>query len=374
MVSAASVDAASRRGGIVKQVRWGIIGCGDVTELKSGPAFRLVPGSALVAVMRRDGSAAKDYASRHGVEKWYDDAEQLILDQDVDAVYIAAPPGSHHHYGLRVCEAGKPAYIEKPMARNHAECRELVDAFASRRLPLFVAYYRRCLPRFLKAKQLIDSGELGRLTSVCYRYEDPLIEFDPEQPPWRLSAEQSGGGLFFDLGSHVLDLMDHWLGPLSRVSGLCGNRGGRYEVEDTVCMCFQSRSGVQGVASWNFAGASRTDCLEVSGTKGQLTLPVFADEPLRVRTDGPWQSFPVPHPKHVQQPLIQTIVDELGGNRGTKGTCPSTGMSAARTAALMDHVVKEYYGTRESGFWNHSNSWPRGLNQSIVGEADHKSN
>jgi predicted dehydrogenase len=106
---------------IVTQVRWGIIGCGDVTELKSGPAFQLVPNSTLVAVMRRDGAAAEDYASRHGVEKWYDNADQLIQDKDVDAVYIATPPGAHHDYGLSVCEAGKPAYIEKPMARTHAE-------------------------------------------------------------------------------------------------------------------------------------------------------------------------------------------------------------------------------------------------------------
>ena len=345
----------------MKQVRWGIIGCGNVTELKSGPAFQLVPGSRLVAVMRRDTAAAKDFARRHDVEKWYDDAEQLILDPDVDAVYIATPPGSHHHYGLRVCEAGKPAYIEKPLARNHTESRQLVDAFASRRLPLFVAYYRRCLPRFLKAKQLIDSGELGILTSVCYRYEEPLIDFEPEQKPWRLSSEHSGGGLFFDLGCHVLDLLDYWLGPLSNLSGLCANRGGRYDVEDTVSMCFHSPSGVQGMASWNFAGTSRTDCLEVSGTRGKLTLALFADEPLLVHKNGLCESFSIPHPKHVQQPLIQTVVDELRGEPGTPGTCPSTGISAARTAAVMDLVVKEYYGSRELDFWNHSSNWPRGI-------------
>ncbi|HLJ12022.1 MAG TPA: Gfo/Idh/MocA family oxidoreductase [Planctomycetaceae bacterium] len=343
----------------MKDVRWGIIGCGNVTELKSGPAFQLVSGSALTAVMRRDGSAAEDYARRHGVKKWYDDAEQLILDPEVDAVYIATPPGSHHHYGLRVCEAGKPAYIEKPMARNHAECRELVDAFAARRVPLFVAYYRRRLPRFLKAGQLIDSGELGALRSVRYRYEEPPAEFDRAQPPWRLIAEHSGGGLFFDLGSHVLDLLDYWLGPLAGVSGSCTNRGGRYDVEDAVSMSFESQSGVLGTASWNFAAERRTDCLEILGTKGQLTLAVFANEPLRLCIGGQSQSFEIPHPKHVQQPLIQTIVDELLGGPEAKTVCPSTGVSAARTAAVMDQVVRDYYGTRESGFWNQSGSWPR---------------
>jgi 1,5-anhydro-D-fructose reductase (1,5-anhydro-D-mannitol-forming) len=251
------------------------------------------------------------------------------------------------------------------MARTHAECRDLVDAFASRGLRLFVAYYRRCLPRFVKAKQLIDSGELGTLTGVCYRFEEPLIEFEPAQPPWRVCAEQSGGGLFFDLGCHVLDLLDFLLGPLSDVSGLCGNRGGRYDVEDTVCMCFQSQLGVQGVASWNFAAASHTDCLQVTGTKGQLNFPVFADEPLRVQAGGPWQSLPLPHPKHVQQPLIQTIVTDLCGDPRSEGICSSTGVSAARTAAVMDDVVKEYYGTRGSDFWHHPQRWPRGSNRYI---------
>ncbi len=343
---------------IVQQVRWGIIGCGDVTEMKSGPALQLVPGSALVAVMRRRGTAAKDFARRHGVARWYDDAEQLINDEEVNAVYIATPPGSHRDYGLRVCEAGKPAYIEKPMARNYAECCQLVEAFAARQLGLFVAYYRRCLPRFLAAKQRIDSGQLGRLTSVCYRYEEPLLEFDSRRPPWRICVEQSGGGLFFDLGCHVLDLLDYLLGPLSQVSGFCENRGGRYEVEDTVCISFRSRSGVPGVASWNFAGSCRTDLLEVSGTEGKLTVPCFADGPLRFCSGGPWEEHQIPHPKHVQQPLIQSVVDELLGRGSSQGGCPSNGVSAARTAATMDRVVHDYYGTREPGFWREPRRWP----------------
>jgi 1,5-anhydro-D-fructose reductase (1,5-anhydro-D-mannitol-forming) len=342
----------------MKPIRWGIIGCGAVTEVKSGPAFQLASGSALIAVMRRDRAAAESFANRHRVEKWYDDADELISDKDVDAVYIATPPGDHHQLGLCVCEAGKPAYIEKPMARNHAECRELVDAFASRHLPLFVAYYRRSLPRFLKAKQLIDSGELGRLASVCYRYEQPLIKFAPQQLPWRLSSEKSGGGLFFDVGCHVLDLLDYWFGPLCQVSGLCANRGGYYDVEDTVSMCFQTQSGVQAVAIWNFVGSIPTDCLEVSGTKGKLSLSVFDDQPLCIHTADGLQSLSIPNPAHVQQPLIQTIVNELRG--AAEGTCPSSGVSAARTAAVMDHVVKEYYGDRSSDFWNHSTTWPRG--------------
>src|SRR5262252_4417455 len=154
-------------------IRWGIIGCGDVTEVKSGPGFQKAEGSELVAVMRRRGDLARDYARRHGVPSWYDDAEKLIRDPSVDAVYIATPPGEHERLALAVCAARKPAYVEKPMARSHGECRRMVEAFQAARVPIFVAYYRRALPRFLKARELLTSGQLGRITGVTYRLSGP---------------------------------------------------------------------------------------------------------------------------------------------------------------------------------------------------------
>ena len=103
-------------------VNWGIIGVGDVTEIKSGPAFYKVEHSNLVAVMRRNSEKAADYARRHNVTKWYGDAMELINDSQVDAVYIATPPDSHASYAIAAMLAGKPVYVEKPMARSHREC------------------------------------------------------------------------------------------------------------------------------------------------------------------------------------------------------------------------------------------------------------
>jgi len=142
------MTAHERSAPAMDEVRWGIIGCGAVTEVKSGPAFQKVPGSRLVAVMRRSRDLAAEYARRHGVPRWYDDAERLIADPEVNAVYIATPPGSHLQYALMACAQQKPVYVEKPMARNHAECMCMLEAFQSAKLPLFVAYYRRALPRF----------------------------------------------------------------------------------------------------------------------------------------------------------------------------------------------------------------------------------
>ncbi len=197
----------------MKEIRWGIIGCGDVTEVKSGPAFSKVPHSKLVAVMRRDAAKAEDYARRHHVPKWYTNADDLINDPEVDAVYIATPPGSHAEYTLKVAAAGKPVYVEKPMAISNTECQQMIDACAKANVPLFVAYYRRSMPIFLKVKELLSSGVIGEVRMVNIRlYHPPQKGFGSTgELPWRLQPELSGGGLFFDLASHQLDLLDYIL-------------------------------------------------------------------------------------------------------------------------------------------------------------------
>jgi predicted dehydrogenase len=215
-------------------VRWGILGCGDVCEVKSGPGFQKARGSELVAVMRRNGALAEDYARRRGVPRWYDDADRLIADPEVDAVYIATPPGSHADYASRVCAAGKPAYVEKPMARTHSECRSMIDAFTAAEIPLFIAYYRRALDRFINTKKILAEGRLGTLTGITYHYEVPAPrDLEARRLPWRFEAEQAGGGLLLDVGCHTLDILDFMLGPLVDVEGTAENRGSPYEVEDT---------------------------------------------------------------------------------------------------------------------------------------------
>jgi predicted dehydrogenase len=336
----------------MQNIRWGIIGCGDVTEVKSGPAFQKADGSALVAVMRRDAAKAADYAKRHGVPRWCADADQLINDPEVDAVYVATPPGNHEEYALRVAEAGKPCYVEKPMARSHAECVRMVEAFRAKGLPLFVAYYRRALPRFVKAKERIDAGALGRVTGVTYRHSRL---FRPDAPyQWRTDPVHSGGGLLLDLGSHLLDILDFLLGPLTDVTGVASNFAGGL-AEDAVSITFRTPGGAVGSAIWNFAGAHRQDVLEIEGTEGRLEMSCFGDEPVRLITPIREASFALPNPPHIQQPLIQTIVNELLG-KGER--CPSTGETGARTSWVMDRVLAAYYGGRDDAFWTRPDRWP----------------
>ncbi len=334
-----------------EEVRWGIVGCGDVCERKSGPAFAKCDGSRLVAVMRRDAGKAEDYAQRHHVERWCEDAQALINDAQVNAVYIATPPGSHLELARMVAQANKPCYVEKPMARSFAECRAMNEAFESRGLPLFVAFYRRGLARFRRARQLIQGGELGEISGLSYRQAAPLSS--PEHIGWRVEAEQSGGGLFLDLASHTLDALDFLFGPLQNAAGSAANIGGAYQVEDTVSLRFALPNGAPCAATWNYAAGAHEDALVIDGTRARLSMSIFGFEPLRLTTSGSVRELSDPQPEHVQQALIQSIVDQLRG----QGAAFSTGRSAERTALVMDAALEGFYNGRGDEFWARPQTW-----------------
>ncbi|MFC5450533.1 Gfo/Idh/MocA family protein [Paenibacillus aestuarii] len=320
-------------------IRWGIIGCGDVTEVKSGPALQKAEGSELVAVMRRNGALAEDYARRHQVPRWYDQAEALIHDPEVNAVYVATPPAFHREYALMAARAGKAVYVEKPMAMNHDECLEMIEACEAAHVPLYVAYYRRGLPRFNQIKQLLDSGAIGDVRLVQTTQLQTLRPADGQAVPWRLQPELSGGGLFVDLASHTLDILDYLLGPLGQVKGFAVNQSRQYRVEDLVTTTYAFESGVIGMGAWCFNAYKRQDLNEIIGSKGKLSFSTFGDD-LRIElADGGVQQFTVANPAHIQQPLIQLMVNELRGD----GKCPSTGRTAARTSRVMDDLIRDFY-------------------------------
>lgn len=324
------------------KVRWGIIGCGDVTEVKSGPAFQKILDSELVAVMRRSGQLAKDYAERHGVPKWYDDADQLINDPDVNAIYIATPPGAHKEYTIKAAKAGKPVYVEKPMALNEAECQEMITACKEAGVPLFVAYYRRAQPKFLKIKELLENGAVGDVRFVTTtQYQQPAKEvMDPENLPWRVIPHIAGGGLFFDLASHTLDLFDFLLGPIKTVNGIASNQAGLYKAEDIVTGTYLFESGVHGVGNWCFSAFENVDMNEIVGSKGKITFSTFGKDPVILTTAEKTEQWSFEPPQHVHQPLVETIIAELTGNNGA---CPSTGVTGARANWIMGEMVKNFY-------------------------------
>jgi 1,5-anhydro-D-fructose reductase (1,5-anhydro-D-mannitol-forming) len=322
--------------GSMQTVRWGIIGCGDVTEVKSGPAFQKADGSALVAVMRRDGSRARDYARRHGVARAYDSARELIDDPEVDAVYVATPPSSHADLAAMIAAAGKPCLVEKPMAVTHDECVRMADAFASRGVPLWVAYYRRALPRFLTVRDLLREGAIGQLTSVHVQVSARLMT---DTTAWRLDPATAGAGLFFDLGSHSVDLLDFLIAPITKVTGFAVNTGGAYAAEDVTSAAFTCGDTVAGTGVWNFNAQASTDVMTFLGSEGELRTPIFSDTEVVVTRGGDRRVYDMRNPPHVHQPLIQTVVDELRG----QGCCESTGRSGARASWVLEQCVAGYY-------------------------------
>jgi predicted dehydrogenase len=320
-----------------------MIGAGDVTEVKSGPALYKTKHSRLVAVMRRDGGKAADYARRHGVAKWYTDGMALINDPEVNAIYIATPPNSHAHYAIAAMRAGKPVYVEKPMARNYAECLDMVRTSQETGMPLRVAYYRRTLPAFLKVKELIESGVIGKPLTVHIRLLKPGNERlkRPEEMHWHVFPEISGGGHFYDLASHQFDYLDFLFGAVTEVSGMATNRAGLYPAEDTVTGVWKHASGITGSGSWCFVGndVSSDDKIIITGEKGEIVLPCFAHGALTLKTDQGITTMEFTNPEHISQLLVQQVVDELRGI----GSCVSTGDSAARTNWVLEEMVKGYY-------------------------------
>lgn len=322
----------------MKKIKWGIIGCGDVTEVKSGPAFNKIEKSELVAVMRRNAELAEDYAKRHNVNKWYSDADKLINDPDVNAVYIATPPDSHAFYTLKAAKAGKPVYVEKPMARNYEECLTMIETCRKFNVPLFVAYYRRRLPLFMKVKELIENNAVGKIQFVNIRLHVPQKASDyVNEKPWRVIPDISGGGHFVDLASHQLDYLDYILGPIVSVKSVVKNIDKLYSAEDYVSALFEFENGVLGSGLWTFTADDndRQDIIEISGSKGKIIFPTFNQTPIKVFTQHGEEIFNEEFPPNIQMPLIQTVVNELLAI----GICPSDGISASRTSRIMDLIL-----------------------------------
>lgn len=321
-------------------IHWGFIGCGDVTEKKSGPAFKKAEGSDVVAVMRRDIAMARDYAQRHAVARWYSDTNALINDTDVDAVYIATPPGSHAEYAVAAMKAGKPVYIEKPMGASFEECVAVSETAKETGVPCFVAYYRRTLPYFLRVKQLVESGEIGEVGEVKIRFIIPPYPSDLNRKTlsWRVKKEIAGAGYFYDLASHQLDYLDFVFGEITEVKGAAKNVAGLYDVEDTVDARWIHRSGVKGSGHWEFAASTsgRIDEIEIIGSEGFLRFSTFHFTPILLNNVSGEKVFTEENPENIQFFLIQSIVNYLNGN----GDYPVSDFhSAMRTNWVMDRVL-----------------------------------
>lgn len=325
----------------MKLISWGFIGCGEVAELKSGPAFNDVTGSHVEAVMSRTEARARSYAERHGVNKWYTDAQKLIDDPNVNAIYVATPPSSHATFAIMAMRAGKPVYVEKPLASNYEDCARINRISEDTGVPCFVAYYRRYLPYFQRVKEIIDSGQIGQVAYVQVRFTTPPRPEDYlENKPWRLIPDIAGGGYFYDLAAHQLDLLQDLFGVIVRAHGYKTNRAHLYDAEDTVSASFSFENGLVGSGSWCFVGheSAREDRIEVVGDKGMVSFSVFSYEPIRLVTSDGEQFIEVENPDYVQLPLIKSVIEDLQGF----GMCRCTSVSATPVNWVMDRILGKF--------------------------------
>jgi predicted dehydrogenase len=316
-------------------INWGIIGCGDVTEVKSGPAFNKVGGSKLVAVMRRDAAKAADYAQRHNVAKWYNDAEVMMNDAEINAIYIATPPASHLPYALEALKKGFNVYVEKPVTRNAAEAQQMADAVKQGNSKLTVAHYRRAVPMFLHVKKLLDDNTIGDVRTVQIRMwqsRKPKLVADVATN-WRVQPELSGGGYFHDLAPHQLDLMLFYFGEPEYYNGFSLNQSQATPADDHVSgqILFKNQVVVNGSWCFNVAESETVDSCEIIGTKGKITFPFFGTIVSWNNEQGE-EIVNFTHPEHIQQPMIEKIVKYFRG----EGSNPCSIEEAIVLMKVMD--------------------------------------
>jgi predicted dehydrogenase len=322
----------------IEAIRWGIIGCGNVTEKKSGPAFNKVPHSSLVAVMRRDAEKAADYAHRHGVPKWYADASQLINDPDINAIYIATPPGSHEQYAIAAMEAGKPVYVEKPMSVDLASCLRMQAVSEKTGVKLVVAHYRRALPMFHYIRQLLDEKKIGdvRTIRLSLLQPDKSAMITQTANNWRVDPAIAGAGLFYDLAPHQLDLIQYFFGEPVQVMGTSANQAGLYAAEDVVIAAMRLPGDILFTGQWCYTVAEnlQEDRVEINGSAGRISFPVFGFE-VTIKTNDGEELIPFPPPEHIQQPMIEKIVQYFLGNADN----PCSAADAIGSMKVMETVA-----------------------------------
>ena len=326
----------------MKKIKWGIIGCGDVTEIKSGPAFNKVKNSGLVAVMRRDEEKVKDYALRHHVPKWYTSAEKLINDPDVNAIYIATPPSSHEEYAIAAFRAGKPVYIEKPMALDASSANKITKAAKEKDLKLSVAHYRNAQPLFNKIKRLLDEQAIGNILFVkseLYKQTLSIQELENSRIAWRVDPRIAGGGLFHDLAPHQFGLMHYFFGEADKISGVSLNQGGLYKADDIVIGNIQFKNGVlfNGIWCFNVFREDEKDSCEIVGEKGTISFTFFNQREIILKVDGKTETFSFDILQHVQQPMIEKVVEYFLD----EGPNPCSGEEGVVVMKMIDLFTKK---------------------------------
>lgn len=338
---------------MLSEIKWGFIGCGKVVEQKSGLAFNEVPNSCVYSIMRRNIESARKSSQKFSAPNWFDNIDDL-LSSDIDAVYIATPPGLHYEQAIKCCDAGKPIYIEKPIARNYNEAKAIVEAFDKKNIPLFVGHYRRALPRFQKIKQLLAENCIGNVCSVNF-FLNRIFSQKEADTTWLYNPILSGGGKFFDIAAHTIDIIIYLFGDIKEICGFATNNGTICPLENNVVFSFSTSKKIIGSANFNCISNKKNDRMIVIGTKGTLEFSIHGcyDIVINDYNSNKTTILEIPDPKIVEAPMIRTVVDSLLN----RGNCPCLGRDALSTYWAIDEILTGYYHGRNDDFWNYPERW-----------------
>ncbi len=323
----------------MESIQWGIIGCGNVTEVKSGPAFNKVAHSTLVGVHRRNADKLIDYAKRHGVPMTFFNAKELIESDKIDALYIATPPDVREDYAMQAMQLGKPVYLEKPMALNLAACIRLRDASERLGVKLSVAHYRRNLPLFMEVKKILEQDVIGEVKEVQIIMLKRTNKAADDPSNWRVDPSIAGGGYFYDLAPHQIDLVFYFFGKPRSFSGTSTNKAGLYKAEDFVQGTIELENGIVCKGLWDFSiNGEEKDEFLIIGKKGTIRFPVFGLF-IEVEINGNTNTIHFEAPKHNQQNHIQAVVNYFLD----KGENPCSAEDAILSMEVMESFV---YGSK----------------------------
>ena len=319
-------------------LKWGIIGCGNVAEHKGGPPLYTVEGSELVAVMRRDPAKAEDFAKRHGAKRYYNDVNQLLADDEVNAVFIATPPYLHCEQTIEAADAGKHVLCEKPMAMSVEECQRMVDACKVAGVTLMIAYYRNFYPNIVKMKDLMNEGAIGDVVLArvnCTTFYNPNRA---DLKNWRVKPEISGGGVLMDIGSHRISLLEYLMGDIESVTGFAETVHQDIPVDDSAVFSLRFESGAHAVANINWNIGVGIDDVEVYGTKGCLRCSPLNSGNLTVETksDGKVELKQIPLP-YTHTGLVEDFVNHI--KTGEPIRC--SGESGLQTNSAIAQIYAE---------------------------------
>ena len=323
----------------MEKICWGIIGCGNVTEVKSGPAFNKVEHSSLMAVSRRDEEKLADYVKRHQVPMSFTNALDLIHSDHINAIYIATPPDVREAYALEAMQLGKPVYLEKPMALNLAACKRLKAVSEKLGVKLSVAHYRRNLPLFMEVKNILSQDIIGAVKEVQITMLKKTDKAAQDPFNWRIDPSIAGGGYFYDLAPHQIDLVFYFFGKPKSFSGISTNKAGLYKAEDYVQGSIELENGIICKGLWDFSiyGEEKDEFL-IIGEKGTIRFPVFGLF-IEVEMNGNTNTIHFEAPKHNQQNHIQAVVNYFLD----KGENPCSAEDAILSMEVMEAFV---YGSK----------------------------